>query len=248
MALKFTDEEKKDLGTIVNYFEQEDLAVRNRQLRTWKKLKLLWEGFRRTWYSETAHDWRIWDEQQEDDNQQDYYNKPINVFRAYLESIIAALSITIPPIKCYPDDADNPLDIATAKAGDKIAELIDKHNDAPLLWLHALFIYCTEGMVAAYNYTDEDKKYGTYDKKEYEDEEEEVEMNICPECGASMDNEEDEYDPDSESKICNSCMAEVSPTVTKEKVTVTRLVGTTKQPKARQCIEVYGGLYIKIAN
>lgn len=224
MATKITDEEKVWLKTILDHFEKEDFDVRDRQIRTYRRLKLLWDGFARVWYSEVAHDWRIFDETQEQDNQQDYYNKPINVFRAYLESIIAALSITIPPIKCYPDDADNPLDILTAKAGDKIAELIDKHNDVSLLWLHALYTYVTEGMVACYNYTDEDEKYGTYDKQEYEDVEEENQV------------ETDEYDPDG------------NPIYNTEKVIVTKFVGITKQPKSRQCMEVYGGLYVKIAN
>jgi len=117
--MTLTDEDKVDLTTIVKHFEDEDKSTRDRQIRSWRRLKLLWDGFQRVWYSEVAHDWRIWDEQQDNDsNQQDYYNKPVNVFRAYLESIIAALSINIPSIKCYPDDADNALDLLTAKAGD----------------------------------------------------------------------------------------------------------------------------------
>ena len=40
-----------------------------------------------------------------------------------LNQLLLLLSVTVPPITCYPDDADNPLDVTTAKAGDKIAEL-----------------------------------------------------------------------------------------------------------------------------
>ncbi len=132
-------EQEKDkirnlLKTVANHFDKEDRSARERQLRNWRRLKLLWEGFQRVWYSEVAHDWRIWDEELSNaDNDQAFYDKPINVFRAYLESIIAALSITIPSIKCFPDDADNPIDLSTAKAGDKIAQLIYRHNDAPLM-------------------------------------------------------------------------------------------------------------------
>lgn len=267
--LVFTEEEKNRLKELVNHYEDEDRDVRDRQIRTWRRLKLLWGGFQKVWYSEVAHDWRIWDEQQASDvNSQDYYDKPINVFRAYLESIIAALSTVIPPIKCYPDDADNPLDVSTAKAGDKIAELISRHNDVSLLWLHALYIYCTEGMVACYNYSDEDDKYGTYEKDNYEDVEEMRESSICPRCGATMDGAEaasfynglsDEYDPSDEDitiqnlinqdkKLCPECLMAVDPTVTQEPITVSRMVGKTKHAKTRQCMEVYGGLYVKVAN
>ena len=92
----------------------------------------------------------------------------------------------MPPITCYPDDADNPLDVTTAKAGDKIAELVFRHNNVPLLWLHALFVFCTEGMTACYCYPKADEKYGTYEEKKYEEVPEYHEQSICPFCQAEM--------------------------------------------------------------
>ena len=175
------------LKEVINHFDKEDVSVRERQIRTWRRLKLFWEGFQKAWYSEVAHDWRIWNEGSSDNTDQSYYDKPINVFRAYLESIIAALSITVPAIKCFPDNADNTLDLSTAKAGDKIAQLVYRHNDVALLWLHALFIYCTEGMVACYSYPKADKKYGTYDEKKYEDSIEEHELTNCSNCGYNIE-------------------------------------------------------------
>lgn len=259
---KLTEEQKKLLQTVVDHFENEDRDVRDRQIRTYRRLKLMWEGFQKIWYSEVAHDWRIWDEQQEyDQTAQDFYDKPINVFRAYLESIIAALSIIVPPVKCYPDDADNPLDIATAKAGDKIAKLIARHNKVNLLWLQALYIYGTEGMVGCYNYTDEDEKYGTYEVPQEKEVEEEREVQSCPVCGSVID--PDEYDPSAEygeeeltpemimssnQIICPECKEQIDPITGMEKFKVTRIVGKIQKPKARQCMEVYGGLYIKVAN
>lgn len=263
--LVLTDEDKTDLGTLVKHFEEEDKSTRDRQIRSWRRLKLLWDGFQRVWYSEVAHDWRIWDEQQDNDsNQQDYYNKPVNIFRAYLESIIAALSINVPAIKCYPDDADNALDLLTASAGDKIGELISRHNNVTLLWLHALYIYCTEGMVACYNYTDEDEKYGTYNLPKYEDVELNKTTTSCSQCGTTIDEtttdqEKDEFDPDDDDIIaqdavnsgkilCPECLAEVDPSYATSKVIVQRIIGITSKAKSRQCMEIYGGLYVKVPN
>jgi len=180
---------KRLLKEVVDHFDKEDVAVRERQIRTSRRLKLMWEGFHRTWYSEVAHDWRIYDDTAEDSSEQEYYDKPINVFRAYLESIIAALSVVVPPVKCFPDDADNTLDLATARTGDKIAALIYRHNDVPLLWLHALFIYCTEGMVACYSYPREDESYGTYEDKKYSETDEEHQYTTCPSCGYQFDDQ-----------------------------------------------------------
>jgi hypothetical protein len=268
------------LKEVVDHFDKEDMAVRERQIRTWRRLKLFWEGFQKAWYSEVAHDWRIWDETEGDDTDQSYYDKPINVFRAYLESIIAALSVTVPPIKCFPDDADSTLDLSTAKAGDKIAQLVYRHNDVPLLWLHALFIYCTEGMVACYSYPKSDEKYGTYEKKNYESVDEQHQYTRCPNCGFEINDEvitpemqpqldalkakaelnRDKYAPDNEDIIiqdelqnneedlCPACLMQIAPELQRETLVVTRLVGVTQEPKTRVCLEVYGGLYVKVAN
>ena len=273
---------QKLLKEVVDHFDKEDVAIRERQIRTCRRLKLLWEGFQKAWYSEVAHDWRIWDDVDEGgDTDQAYYDKPINVFRAYLESIIAALSVTVPPVKCFPDDADNTLDLATARAGDKIASLVYRHNDVPLLWLHALFIYMTEGMTACYSYPKADESYGTYEKKKTEDDYEEHQYTTCPECGYQMDDElvtpemqaqqdavrtqlglnEDKYQPDDSDvpiqdfiqeegteEICPACMQTIIPLLQKETLVVTRIVGITKEPKTRICLEAYGLLYVKVAN
>lgn len=267
MADKLPPEEVQQLlKTIVDHFDEEDRSAREWQLRSWRRYKLLWEGFTRIWYSEVAHDWRVWDDDiiSSSDTDQSYYDKPINVFRAYLESVIAALSVTVPPIKCYPDDADNALDMSTAKAGDKISQLVYRHNNVPLLWLHALYIYCTEGMVACYSYPKEDEEYGTYKEDVYEDEEEEA--YICPVCKTRLADEiftnrqEDKYNPDDDDieldnlihnegmAICPECAAELDPNLQKSKLIVTRLVGTTTKAKSRICLETYGGLYVKVPN
>jgi hypothetical protein len=234
---KLTEDIKTALKALVDHADREDRIIRERQIRLWRKLKLYWDGFQRLWFSETAHDWRIGDTTQGANEYASYYDKPINVFRSYLESIIAALSVTVPAIKCYPDDADNRLDIETARAGDKIADLVYKHNDATLLWIRALYIFCTEGMIAAYRYTKEDKKYGTYEENVYEDREEELDYMSCPTCETEL----------IEDNFCPECMEEVGvPIIKTETIQNSVLVGKNDKPKSRQCIEIYGGLYVKV--
>jgi len=255
------------LKEVVEYFSKEDSAVRERQIRHCKKLKYFWDNFTNLWWSEVAHDWRVWDRSIYDNSANAtsdaaYYDKPINVFRAYLESIIAALSVSIPGIVCYPDDADNKLDIQTAKAGNKIWALADKHNDFMLQWIHALFIYCTEGPVFAYNYTREDEKYGTYKVQETEDEEQEQTQKVCPLCGMNLgdhdltEREKYEYGKDDDDvevddilnegeEICPQCLMQVDPEFKTTKMIVTKITGETEKAKSRECLEVYGQLYVK---
>jgi|SRR5436190_1845922 hypothetical protein len=278
MAKELSDETKRLLKLIVDHCDDEDRGVRDRQIRQWRRLKLMWENIQHTYYSEVAHDWRTPEsERSGGDGDQGNYDKPVNVYRAYLESIIAALSVTVPPITCYPDDADNPLDVSTAKAGNKIASLIFKHNDAPLLWLHALFVFVTEGMTACYTYAKEDEEYGTYKENEYKEELESHDITNCPYCQAQMSDtltppmtdpmmqqmdpsmmmgpdqgmmppqEEvtDEFLPEGPQE-CPSCGQMVVPVKSQESLTVTRLVGVTSKPKSRVCMEVYGGLFVKV--
>src|SRR5579863_302577 len=257
------DEISSLLKTVSDHFIAEDRMTRERQIRHWRRLKLYWANFSQIYWSEVAHDYRIYNRDiNATDTDQDYYDKPVNIFKAFLETIIAALSIQIPAINCVPDDADNPLDLQTAKAGDEISKLIYKHNDVMFLWLHALYIYCTEGMICCYSYPKAKKEYGTYDKPKYKDEE--IQARVCPQCGsrqpdeAFSEEEEFEFEPDdddvdiknalSEGPICQECGAQLDKDLQKTKLIVPRLVGVTAEPKSRICLEVYGGLYVKVSN
>ena len=267
MAKKeYSEEVKQSLKTLADRYGREDLSARERQIRQWRKLKYYWDGFQRVFWSEIAHDWRVWDGDSNKDSsdQGAYYDKPINIYRAYLESIIAALSVNVPSIICYPDDAENSDDMSTAKAGNEICKLIYRHNDAPLLWINALYVLCTEGLVFAYNYTKEDKSYGTYKEDIYKDEEVDKEYKVCPVCNIRLEDKEtsdlgrDTFDPGESdilsqsvlegTDICPECQLMITPSIQKEKMIVNRLVEQKDVPKARQCIEVYGGLYCKVAS
>lgn len=261
---QLSNREAELLKKLAEQFWKEDAATRERQIRQWKRLKLYWDGFSRIWFSEVAHDWRIWDPdavQQNDD--QEYYDKTVNVFKSYLESIIAALSVLIPPVRCIPDDADNPLDIMTAKAGNKIAQLLNRHNKVDLIWLQALFIWCTEGMVAGQTKLIESDKFGTYEEDVYEDETTLHEQKICPICRTMLSDVElmnearDEYGVDDDDvplqlalnegqEFCANCAQLVDPELSQEPILSRRLVGRVTKPKGRQSLKVYGGLYVKV--
>lgn len=282
---KYTEEDpiKVDLKEVCDYFYEEDLAVRQIQVRFWKRLKYYWNNFSQIFWSERDGSYIIPGRDNSDtsgSNDQSYYDRPVNVFKAFLETIVAALSVNIPAVSCMPDDADNPNDISTAKAGNKISELLYKRNNAVFLWLHALYIYCTEGLIACYTYEDEDEKYGTYEKKNYEDEQ--VTGFFCPSCKQQLDegmieqakmieermavkfdsNEEDaelaEYEDDKplrlsgeellEPVVCPECAVAIDGNLAQSTLTIPKFVGITNNPKSRLCMEVYGGLYVKVAN
>lgn len=243
--MELTDAVKADLKKVVDHFDREDTATRERQIRVWRRLKFLWDNLQHTYYSEVAHDWRV-PETRDYTTDQDYYDKPINVFRAYLESIIAALSINIPAITCYPDDANNTLDILTARAGDNIAKLLYRHNDVPLLWLHALYLYCTEGMLACHVQPKSDKKFGMDEENKYEDVEVNHTEQSCPNCGAVMGNDTDGLLPEGQQDNCPACGQMVTPQTESTVTTEQHIIGVERNPKTRVLFEIYGGLYVKV--
>jgi len=282
---KYTEDDpvKIDLKTICDYFYNEDLSTRQIQIRYWKRLKYYWNNFSQVFWSEQQGSYLINGRDNlngEGTDDQSYYDRPVNVFKAFLETIIAALSVNIPAVSCTPDDADNPNDISTAKAGNKISELLYKHNNAIFLWLQALYIYSTEGLIACYSYVDEDKKYGTYEKRNYKDED--VTGYFCPSCKQQLDEEmviqarmikeqlNTKYDPDEEDAkleeyeddkplrlneneliepmVCPECSVEIDGNLQQSTLAIPKLIGVTQHPKSRICMEMYGGLYVKIAN
>ena len=190
--LNLTDDEIVDILVMRDHFWKEDTATRQQLLQKWRRLKFFWNNITNVWYDSVAHDWRIWNAENLDgtgDSDQNYYDQRINVFKAYLESIIAALSVLVPPVKAYPDDAENASDLETAKAADKLSTILYRHNELPLLWLHSLYIYSTEGLVCGYNYAKHSKDYGTYPVDEYEEKSELHQITSCPLCGFELDDQ-----------------------------------------------------------
>jgi hypothetical protein len=249
-----TEEIQRLLLDVVEHFDDEDKAVRERQIMKSRRMKLFWDSIFQHWYSTVAHDWRVWDNaNNEDEGDQAYYDKPVNTFRAYIETIIAALSVSTPNVKCFPADAESTLDTVTAKAGDKISKLIDNHNNAPLQWLKALYTFYTEGPVFGYTYPHSDFKYGSYEAQKFEEVTEQVNTLVCPLCKneIDVDEETDVFQPENqEPAVCPKCgevlMDDMLPGT--RPVIVNKMVGTDPKPKTRVCVEVYGGLSVKIAN
>lgn len=262
------DEIAKLLKTVADEFYNEDIETRQIQIRYWQRLKYYWNNFSQVFWSDVDNSFRVWNsgEVGSGTTDQAYYDKPVNVFKAFLETIVAALSIQIPAVSCVPDDATNPLDLETAKAGDKISELLYKHNNVILLWLQALYVYCTEGMIACYTYEYESEEFGTYKTEKYKNEKEEG--YFCPECKTLLDDEmfsiskeidsqvRDEFDPKEEETellgqkelVCPACATALDPEMPKITLSIPRFDGHTENPKSRICMEVYGGLYVKVAN
>lgn len=162
---------KKILGALVNRAYDEERPTRELMIRRYKKLNLMWTGNQYAVWDESAGDYRTLDQLGEvlDELEIDpaAYNRPVNVFRAWGESIVGALTTGTPRTKFMPRSMSSADDISTARGFESISELIDQHNNPKEKLAKAVTNIYKQGMCAAYNYVHEDKKYGVVKQDVY---------------------------------------------------------------------------------
>lgn len=239
-----------DLLTCYQFYSREDRATRDIMVAFWRKLENYFNGIQRIFWDYSISDWRrvplTDDDKATSLIDPTLYDKIINIYRAHGESLIAALSIKLPNVIFYPDDADVTEDIDTAKAYSKIAELITKHNDGILIFIKSLFILFNQGVVAAYIYNRESTEYGTVKVPSYgEDTKVVTHTLICPVCNEVVDQFQtrgDEQVPP-QVEVCGSCGVEVEPHDSITEELFPTITGYTDEAKSRTIIDVFGPLY-----
>lgn len=232
----------KDLQDCLKYlvkkYEDEDSWVRKQQLKLWKRNEEFWHGIQFVFWSESRQDWMSptqyrWFQEDEgrEGTEGPFYDFVINIYKAHGESIIAALGSQIPTVRFPPDDAEDDDDIQTSKTYSKIADLIQRHNQAKVLQLMSLFTLWNQGIICWYHAPKADKEFGITHIENFKkqlaceqcekvvpfDDEEDIQegLHTCPDCGMPL------------------------------KVT-TVLDSYQDSPKSRVIIEQYGGLHVKV--
>ncbi len=272
--VEVSEEEKVALQACVTQLERDDQYIRERNIRIWKKAEEYWRLNQFIYWSEVALDYRNIQNYKEpsgpDDDNEQVPPKTFPIYRAYGESIIAAMAATIPSVLFFPDDGDNPDDINTAKAYSIISELLQKHAKAPLLFIHILTLLYNQGLVATYTSWDDDEKYGTIKIPKHKNEQVKMQQVICPKCNnilanAPMQDEggndyKDEITPEEQSEVekqkpleqnytCPNCgyegQAEAGEVFEE---TIPRLVGYSDTPKGRINIQAFGPLNVRISS
>lgn len=189
----------KWLSEIIDHLDKHDKFARDTQIKKWRKQMLYWDSVQYVWWSDFAFDWRTPEQVREEDPASDLdpalYAKIINIYRAYGEVIIAAMSSALPTVPFVPDNAENPDDISTAKAYTKIGMLIQKHNFAELLFMKALYILYNQGVVFGYNENRASGKYGVYEKPIVSEVNLVTREYYCANCGYSLGSDEISADP-----------------------------------------------------
>jgi len=238
-ATAVPEEWKSLLTTLLSRCVLEDEAVHYAWVRKAKRLELYFNNIVTLFWDNLQNDWSIpnWDEKESEG----IPPRIINIYRPHGESIIAALSVGVPSVLFFPDDADNPDDIEKAEAYSSLAKIIQKHNKAKLLYIKILSILFNQGTPFVYSYSKKDRKFGFYQVEEVSLQDQTSHTHDCPICG----NPFGEGGQEPVNIQCPSCGQQITTEVTPQTIQVPVPIQVNKE-KSRVIIDPFGVLNVKV--
>jgi len=238
-ATAVPEEWKGLLTTLLSRCVLEDEAVHYAWVRKAKRLELYFNNIVTLFWDNLQNDWSIpnWDEKESEG----IPPRIINIYRPHGESIIAALSVGVPAVLFFPDDADNPDDIEKAEAYSSLAKIIQKHNKAKLLYIKILSILFNQGTPFVYSYSKKDRKFGFYQVEEVSLQDQTSHTHDCPVCG----NPFGEGGQEPVNILCPGCQQQITTEVTPQTVQIPVPIQVNKE-KSRVIIDPFGVLNVKV--
>jgi hypothetical protein len=233
-------------------------TVREHFVRRLKKLECYWNNLQYIYWDAIARDYRDYQdrtnvafEDPQADTDVQAIAKVINIYKAHGQAWISAIAAGIPYVRFFPDDADNASDVETAKAYSKIAELIQRHNQAEILFLRALYLLYNTGTVFAYNERKTSKDFGIIKEPIQGEQTVTNRTSFCPACGAPMGQPETipgENPPPAQSmpQDCPTCGLNVEPEAQDSPETFPTITGYSDKPKSREILACFGPLHVEV--
>lgn len=251
----FSEEEiKKSFEQLLRNARDDDKFVRNNYVQVWRRLEYYWNNILDVFHNPDTGNWEVpdWDALAAEG---EVPPRLINIYRPHGEAIVAALSVAVPSIIFHPDDAENPDDVETAKAHRAIVELLQLHNDAPMLLIRTIVILFNQGTVFGYNYYHADPRFGTLSKPRVELKDIGLFEAYCPVCGEALDAGVSEptqvpngpqMGQQAQIYSCDVCGYQGPAQVRNSIEKIPQIVGYDESPKGSICQEIYSGLQVKV--
>lgn len=245
------DKEEEDLNQaildLVEMAEKEDEDIRINLLNVGKRNTLYFNNIQNIFLDPVAKDYRSVDAVMEELQRQGMVTdiKVSNVYRPWVESIVAALSVEVPSVEFAPEDCDNPEDIEAAKAFENIGKLVSRKNSAALKLIKALVIMMNQGVVFGHICYEESEKYGTVRvANKWQEVPTQVNDLRCANCGQILDVGVSEVP--GEPIECPDCGATAPPETYPRMELFDQEVGYEDQPKGMTRFDVYGPNHVKV--
>ena len=243
------EEIEKALFDLIEDYESDDRIAHEQLSSECRRFELYWQNIQDIVWDSTNRDWvsasGVLQTARNLDVDPSILDKTIGIYRSYGEIVASALSQTIPTVRFLPADADNGKDVVTARTSTAISQLIQRHNDGPLLFLRALYTKFNQHFVAAYHTVVVDEAYGTVERPQIglEQRQAPTGMQICPECGMPEPMMDDMSINMGQCPTCGSTNPPTDEMQTEEVPVVKEVLSA---PKGRVRIEVYGPRHVKV--
>lgn len=226
------------LKALVDSYDLREQPVRETRARMLKLLDYYWQGIMNVFWDNVAKDYRAVTEAEL--NEDEELPKIVNIYTAYGESIIAALSNATPKVTYFPQNAESYDDVITAKTFSKLSKLIERDNQGELMLMKALFNIYNGGIVCAELCTEDDySKPKVKVQGQPQTQENITNVPICPECG-----QQETPGPDG-SINCPTCGYQGSP-VMDQKVELSEKAEEAEKNAKKVTINLYGPLYFYV--
>lgn len=234
---------KAILELVRNYKDENPVSRRNEVKRV-RQAKEFWKGLQYVYWHEGDQLWHLPFEERAADTTSDQprYTYVTNYFQGYGLSIIAVLSQDTPKTRLAPQNADQEEDVATAKAGTTIIELVERNNRLGAMMQEEAFELWTGGKICGYvRYVVDGQRFGFHDEDDLAENQTKMgdDAYVCHQCGTEVP-QKDFWG------VCPNCGAEIddsnfspAPLVKTPKVQQ-----TTPTPNGQEVMSLHGALEI----
>ncbi len=250
--------EEGTLRDLVDLLMKPDEEVRLTQVAEWRKNDLYWKGCQDLFWDVDKKDWQYADETEglltiqttegeEIELDPSDFGKIINIVKGHGEAVVAALATSVPTVRWFPVDSDEPMDVLASRTYSKIEQIIRQYNEAELLLVKIAFTMWKQGMVALYNDYFKDPEFGTFEKDVVEMQDREFTQRSCPNCGEYIETTETVpgENTSGDPGVCTECGHEFEQSVDQQEVqSVPTVTETIQEEKGREIIEAYGPLNV----
>lgn len=187
------DEYQNCLKFLLDTYKNEGQSTRRSELRRIRQAREFWKGLQYIWWNENDARFHLPFELINPDAEQSMdqprYMYVTNYFQAFGLSIIAVLSQDLPTVKLWPQSSEQEEDIATAKAGSDIIEVVERNNNMPVLAQDEAFYLWTDGKVGGYvRYVIDGARFGFRPEPMLEKRQQPFgeDAYLCPQCGTQV--------------------------------------------------------------
>lgn len=238
------------LRRLVLDFANESDPSRRQEIRRIKQAHQFWRGLQYLWWSERDQNWHLPFEQKvgEQASIEDMprYEFVTNIYQAFGLSIISVLSQDVPRVRLFPQSAQAEEDVAAAKAGTEVAQLVERNNRVGNLIVDEAFELWTSGKVGAYvRYVVDGQRFGFHPETQIVARQVQLTPGAweCRGCGERVE----EGGKPLENFGCPACgmLIELGDFVSGDVVTVPAAETRARVANGQEVITIVGGLELK---